>query len=93
MTLFLLVTFSVRLFPCALKRGDDVPIQITNAVKIILGGFPTLILQDSLDYVPNGLCGLRTVSKQAIIIRLQELGLVINETTAEIGWSRNQYAT
>ncbi|MGD8336285.1 MAG: ImmA/IrrE family metallo-endopeptidase [Desulfobacterales bacterium] len=37
--------------------------------------------------------GFSNVSKQAIIIRLQELGLVINETTAEIGWSRKQYAT
>ncbi|MGW8188459.1 MAG: hypothetical protein ACWGNK_14365 [Desulfobacterales bacterium] len=37
--------------------------------------------------------GFSNVSKQAIIIRLQELGLVINETTAEIGWHRRQYAT
>ncbi len=37
--------------------------------------------------------GFSNVSKQAIIIRLQELGLVINETTAEIGWHRKQYAT
>ena len=37
--------------------------------------------------------GFSNVSKQAIIIRLQELGLVINETTAEIGWNRKQYAT
>jgi Zn-dependent peptidase ImmA (M78 family) len=37
--------------------------------------------------------GFSNVSKQAIIIRLQELGLVINETPAEIGWSRKQYAT
>ena len=36
--------------------------------------------------------GFSNVSKQAIIIRLQELGLVINETTAEIGWHRKQYA-
>jgi Zn-dependent peptidase ImmA (M78 family) len=37
--------------------------------------------------------GFSNVSKQAIIIRLQELGLVINETTAEIGWHRKQFAT
>ena len=37
--------------------------------------------------------GFSNVSKQAIIIRLQELGLVVNETTAEIGWHRKQYAT
>jgi Zn-dependent peptidase ImmA (M78 family) len=37
--------------------------------------------------------GFSNVSKQAIIIRLQELGLVINETSAEIGWSLKQYAT
>ena len=36
--------------------------------------------------------GFSNVSKQAIIIRLQELGLVINETTEEIGWHRKQYA-
>ena len=37
--------------------------------------------------------GFSNVSKQAIIIRLQELGLVINETTAEIGWHRQKYTT
>ena len=37
--------------------------------------------------------GFTNVSKQAIMIRLQELGLVINETTAEIGWRLRQSAT
>lgn len=36
--------------------------------------------------------GFSNVSKQALIIRLQELGLVINETAAEIGWRREQHA-
>lgn len=33
------------------------------------------------------------VSKQAVMIRLQELELVINETTAKIGWNNRQFAT
>ena len=33
------------------------------------------------------------VSKQAVIIRLQELGLIINDTTAKVGWGSRQYAT
>ncbi len=37
--------------------------------------------------------GFLNVSKQALIIRLQELGLIINETTAKVGWGSRQYAT
>jgi hypothetical protein len=37
--------------------------------------------------------GFSNVSKQALIIRLQELGLVINETTADIGWHFEECAS
>ena len=37
--------------------------------------------------------GFSNVSKQAIHHTLHKLGLVINETTAEIGWNLKQYAT
>lgn len=32
--------------------------------------------------------GFRNVSKQAMIIRLQDLGLVVNESNARIGWQK-----
>ena len=35
--------------------------------------------------------GFSNVSKHAVIIRLQELGLIINETPVKVGWESRQY--
>ncbi len=37
--------------------------------------------------------GFLNVSKQAVIIRLQDLGLIINETNAKVGWGSSQYVS
>ncbi len=69
--------------------GPD-PLVISNAKKVIEGGYRSAEpFVEQWPFIAAAMCeagGFSNVSRQAMIIRLQDVGLLINQTSTKMNW-------